>query len=694
MKDKIKGAFLSVGGFCKTHAEKIVILIAMGLVCVPFILIFVFFNKGVSDASDITELTEETTVLQTTAYEPETEETTEYVMSFTDVDETCYATEEIYALEEPYINASVLYTIQKNTEIHVIGENGMWYKVLYEGVVCYITRNSLTKEIETTTTRPAKNLEEFTTTVLSAEEFERLYGTEEEKAEDVVEEIQTTEPVTTTCHETFDSIECELGYGTSYSRAVEVKSGTTVTLTFDATAYASATDKTSACGYVLFYALERFMGYHYVEDATTTVTTTEADANTASETTENLTDSETTNSETTVTETDTETATDNVYLRKYNDAYTALISTNGYREIFREYGYNYGVCGSFANNADTSSSLSTYGITYVSTGLTSESAFVSAMKAGTEGTLTLTLDGTTLVVRLQVGDVISTMRYTGVNTATNGGLYVALTGSLVSVTNIESLRVQYVEEINQVTVGIDVSKWQGKIDWVKAVNDGIDFTIIQAARREADSGIISVEETFKYNINGALANGLDVGVYFFSQAITVEEAIEEADFIVALLNENGYSPSDLKYGISIDWEMRSNQQTTAFRAYRAFKTWKSNGTLKSIMTAIIDAFCERIQEYGYSTMVYANANYFKNYMDYSYLQSKYKIWYAGFTYNETSLAYTDYENVINDILTNNVKPNPLATYGINLNYYIWQCGSTFYVDGIPNRVDLDIIYNQ
>ncbi len=112
------------------------------------------------------------------------------------------------------------------------------------------------------------------------------------------------------------------------------------------------------------------------------------------------------------------------------------------------------------------------------------------------------------------------------------------------------------------------------------------------------------------------------------------------------------------------------------------------------MTAIMDAFCERIQEYGYSTMIYANTTYFKKYMDYSYLQSKYKIWYARFTYNETSLAYTDYENVINDILTNNVKPNPLATYGINLNYYIWQCGSTFYVDGIPNRVDLDIIYNQ
>ena len=631
MKDKIKGAFFSVGGFCKTHAEKIVIGIAMGLVCVPFILIFVFFNKGVSDATDIIE---------------STEETTEYVTSFTDVDET--------------------------------------------------------KEIETTTTRPAKNLEEFTTTVLSAEEFERLYGTEEEKAEDVVEEIQTTEPVTTTCHETFDSIECELGYGTSYSQAVEVKSGTTVTLTFDATAYASATDKTSACGYVLFYATERFMGYHYTEDATTTVTTTEADTTTASETTENLTDSETANSETTAsetvteteTETETETTTENIYLRKYNDAYTALTNTKGYREIFREYGYNYGVCGAFANNADTSSSLSTYGITYISTGLTSESAFVSAMKAGAEGTLTLTLDGTTLVVKLQVGDVISTMRYTGVNTASNGSLYVALTGSLVSVTNIESLRVQYVEEINQVTVGIDVSKWQGTIDWVKAANDGIDFTIIQAARREADSGIISVEETFKYNINGALANGLDVGVYFFSQAITVEEAIEEADFIVALLNENGYSPSDLKYGISIDWEMRSNQQTTEFRAYRAFKTWESNGTLKSIMTAIMDAFCERIQEYGYSTMIYANTTYFKKYMDYSYLQSKYKIWYARFTYNETSLAYTDYENVINDILTNNVKPNPLATYGINLNYYIWQCGSTFYVDGIPNRVDLDIIYNQ
>lgn len=140
-------------------------------------------------------------------------------------------------------------------------------------------------------------------------------------------------------------------------------------------------------------------------------------------------------------------------------------------------------------------------------------------------------------------------------------------------------------------LGIDVSESQLWIDWNAVAADGIDFAMIRAGYRGATEGQLYTDEYFAYNLEAAQAAGLDCGVYFFSQAITVEEAVEEADYVLELLEG-----TKLAYPIAFDSEEFAVDGTTS----------RISELTRDEMTSIADAFCKRIEQAGYRTMIYGN----------------------------------------------------------------------------------------
>ena len=194
--------------------------------------------------------------------------------------------------------------------------------------------------------------------------------------------------------------------------------------------------------------------------------------------------------------------------------------------------------------------------------------------------------------------------------------------------------------------GIDVSENQGDIDWQAVAEDGIDFAMIRLGYRGATEGQLFVDEMFAQNLEEAQAADVDCGVYFFSQAISKKEAIEEADFILKKLDG-----AMLEYPIALDFE----------EAVPGVLFPRGAGQDKDKMSAIADAFCARIEQAGYHAMVYGNY-YDLDLYHYSCLETK-EIWWAEY----------DVE-----------RPNP------NLDITMWQYASEGWVDGVSTPVDMNL----
>lgn len=165
--------------------------------------------------------------------------------------------------------------------------------------------------------------------------------------------------------------------------------------------------------------------------------------------------------------------------------------------------------------------------------------------------------------------------------------------------------------------GIDVSAHQnnntpGKwIDWNAVAADGVDFALIRAAYRGYESGGLREDDFFRQNVSGALSAGIDTGVYVFSQAISVEEAVEEADFILELLRDYQISGP-----IVYDWEIGND-------AYRAYHVDQNTATAAAV------AFCKRITDAGYTPMVYCSQT--TGYLKFNFSRlSDYLIWYPEY----------------------------------------------------------------
>lgn len=196
--------------------------------------------------------------------------------------------------------------------------------------------------------------------------------------------------------------------------------------------------------------------------------------------------------------------------------------------------------------------------------------------------------------------------------------------------------------LNRTSRGIDVSKFQGTIDWNAVKADGITFAIIRCGYRGYGTGALVEDSTYRRNIQGAINAGLRVGVYFYSQAINEAEAVEEASMVLSLVS--GYS---LPLGVYYDTESVAGGRANAISAAQR--------------TACAVAFCETIRNAGYSAGVYSYASWFYNALNFANI-SKYNIWIA---------QYRD-------------------TLSFSYKYNIWQYTGSGSVNGISTAVDMNI----
>lgn len=194
-------------------------------------------------------------------------------------------------------------------------------------------------------------------------------------------------------------------------------------------------------------------------------------------------------------------------------------------------------------------------------------------------------------------------------------------------------------------LGIDVSKWQGEIDWEKVKDDGVEFVIIRCGYRGYTKGTLIEDPMFAQNIKGATDAGLKVGVYFFTQAINEVEAVEEASMVVSLVRDY-----DLQYPIFIDTESAGG-------------TGRADGLDVESRTKVCDAFCATIQDAGYKSGVYASRNWYYEKVEAEELED-YVIWLAEY---RSIPLYKGY-------------------------YHMWQYTSKGKVDGINGNVDMNLSY--
>ena len=146
----------------------------------------------------------------------------------------------------------------------------------------------------------------------------------------------------------------------------------------------------------------------------------------------------------------------------------------------------------------------------------------------------------------------------------------------------------YIDGVKANKTGIDVSYHQGDIDWEAVKADGVDFAMLRLGYRGYESGQINVDERFHEYADGALGGGLDIGVYFYSQAVTPEEAVEEAE---AVLNEIG--DYEIMYPVVFDWEIVGDESA------------RTNVVSADVLNECAAAFCNRIARGGHIPMVYS-----------------------------------------------------------------------------------------
>jgi hypothetical protein len=201
--------------------------------------------------------------------------------------------------------------------------------------------------------------------------------------------------------------------------------------------------------------------------------------------------------------------------------------------------------------------------------------------------------------------------------------------------------------------GIDVSKWNnlacadGVIDWAACKEAGVDFAIIRVGYRQMNTGELIEDPYYKQNIEGALENDISVGVYFFSEALTTKEAREEARFILKRIKKY-----DITLPVVIDYE--GGYYTDNGNKYpgRVEAAYNDGSLTKASATKVVRAFCNYVDEAGYTPMIYANSSYLLSNINGASLGKKYQVWQAryaettdpndGYLYYDGSYDYWQY----------------------------------------------------
>lgn len=195
--------------------------------------------------------------------------------------------------------------------------------------------------------------------------------------------------------------------------------------------------------------------------------------------------------------------------------------------------------------------------------------------------------------------------------------------------------------------GVDVSSYSGEIDWKKVKDSGIDFVMVRlGGRTYGAEGTLYTDEKALEFIKGAQAEGIKAGGYFFSQAVTKNEAIEEADYIKQILGDQ-----KLDFPVAYDWEIIKDDEA------------RTDNVSPAQATENARAFCDTAASYGYTPMIYSTARelYFK---------------YDLTKLSDIDIWYCEYAN------------SPAFYYEFSM----WQYSETGKVDGISGNVDLNICF--
>lgn len=196
-------------------------------------------------------------------------------------------------------------------------------------------------------------------------------------------------------------------------------------------------------------------------------------------------------------------------------------------------------------------------------------------------------------------------------------------------------------------VGIDVSSHQGEIDWQKVASAGVKFAFVRLGYRGYDSGSLEEDAYAKENLRKAKTAGLSVGAYFFSQAITEEEAREEAAYALGVLGG-----TELDLPLVCDWEYVSASARTG-------------SVTKEMVTACTVAFCKAVEDAGYETMVYANTDQIQRRLDMEKIQ-EYPLWLAKYDLEQSFPCKAD----------------------------MWQYTQEGSVSGIAGKVDINLMFTD
>lgn len=209
----------------------------------------------------------------------------------------------------------------------------------------------------------------------------------------------------------------------------------------------------------------------------------------------------------------------------------------------------------------------------------------------------------------------------------------------------------------QIANGIDVSQWQGNIDWKKVKKSGVEFAIIRVGYRGSSSGALRADSRYLSYIKGALKAGIKVGVYIYSQATSPAEAKAEANFVLKRIQ--GY---DISMPVVLDYEFYTSSSGRLYKAHLS----------KREATDVCKAFCRTVENAGYTPMVYGNCDMMNNHLYAEELAQDYLMWLANFG-------------------KNNGTDRGFATTYIGT-YSFWQYTSRGRVPGIGGYVDCNFWY--
>ncbi len=223
---------------------------------------------------------------------------------------------------------------------------------------------------------------------------------------------------------------------------------------------------------------------------------------------------------------------------------------------------------------------------------------------------------------------------------------------------IEAIQIRLVPFYKRMYKGIDVSQFNGDINWALVKRSGVEFAMIRIGYRGyGQAGNFRLDSKFLENITGAKQAGIPVGVYFVTQAITDIEAVEEANWVVGHLRDNNIT---LDYPIALDIEAPGKENPNDVGRAEHLDVWTRS--------YLAQQFCITIQNKGYIPMIYTNVNWANNKLNMSML-ANYDTWIASYR---------------------NVALGP----GYDRSYAMWQYTSSGTVNGIYNKVDLNYCYKK